>query len=87
MVDGRVYVLAKNNSIVALDAATGAEIWTYAAEPDTTVVTSRGINYWESKNRSDRRLLFARNHFLRAIDAGTGRPILSFSVSDFSPVV
>ena len=28
-----MYVLAKNNSIVALDAATGKEIWTHPAEP------------------------------------------------------
>src|SRR6266568_760242 len=78
VVDAVMYVLARNNSIVALDAATGAEIWTCAPEPGTTIITSRGINYWESKNRSDRRLLFASNHLLRAIDARTGRPILSF---------
>ena len=46
--------------------------------PDTRIITNRGINYWESKDRSDRRLLFASNHFLRAIDARTGKPILSF---------
>jgi glucose dehydrogenase len=78
VVDGVMYVLAKNNSIVALDAATGVEIWSHAPEPDTTIITNRGINYWESKDRSDRRLLFASNHFLRAIDARTGRSILSF---------
>src|ERR1700680_2143577 len=76
--DGVMYVLAKNNSIVALDAATGKEIWTCAPEPNTTIITNRGINYWESQDRADRRLLFASNHFLRAIDARTGKPILSF---------
>jgi quinoprotein glucose dehydrogenase len=75
---GVIYVLAKNNSIVALDASTGKEIWTCAPEPNTTIITNRGINYWESKDRTDRRLLFASNHFLRAIDARTGKPILSF---------
>ena len=78
VMDGQMYVLAKNNSVVALDAATGKEIWTLAADPGTTVITNRGINYWESKDRTDRRLLFASNHFLRAIDARTGKPILSF---------
>jgi quinoprotein glucose dehydrogenase len=77
VVDSVMYVLARNNSIVALDAATGKEIWTHT-DPATTIITSRGINYWESKNRSDRRLLFSSNHALRAIDARTGRPILSF---------
>jgi len=78
VVDGTMYVLARQNSIVALDAATGAEIWTHPPDPGTTVITHRGINYWESKDRSDRRLFYAANHFLRAIDARTGRPILSF---------
>src|SRR5580704_15533946 len=80
VVDGIIYVLAKNNSVVALDAATGAEIWTHPPEPNTTLV-NRGINYWESKDRSDRRLLFATNHYLRAIDARTGRTIPSFGDS------
>ncbi len=78
--DGLLYVLGKNNSIIALDAATGKEVWALPADPDTKVITSRGINYWESKDRSDRRLLFASNHFLRAIDAKTGKAIPSFGV-------
>ncbi|MGH9720248.1 MAG: pyrroloquinoline quinone-dependent dehydrogenase [Bryobacteraceae bacterium] len=78
VVDGTMYVLARNNSIVALDAATGQETWTHTPEPDTRVITSRGINYWESKDRSERRLLYSSNHFLRAIDARTGKLILTF---------
>src|SRR2546422_8923878 len=38
VVDGTMYVLARNNSIVALDAATGSEIWVHAREPGTTVI-------------------------------------------------
>jgi quinoprotein glucose dehydrogenase len=78
MIDGVLYVLAKKNSIVALDARTGREIWTYTSDPPATIITNRGINYWESKDRADRRLLFSANHALRAIDARTGRPIPSF---------
>ncbi len=81
VVDGVMYVLAKNNSIVALDAASGKEIWTWTAGEEITVITHRGINYWESQDRKDRRLLFSANHYLRAIDARTGKPILSFGVN------
>src|SRR5882724_1340289 len=77
-VDGVLYVLARNNSIVALDAATGKEIWTHETGQGTKVITNRGINYWESSDKSDRRLLFSSDHFLRAIDARTGKPIESF---------
>lgn len=78
VVDGVMFVLAKNNSIVAIDAASGKEIWTHVSGPEIRIITSRGINYWESKDRSDRRLLFASNHFLRAIDARTGKTIETF---------
>ncbi|MGI8962553.1 MAG: PQQ-binding-like beta-propeller repeat protein [Bryobacteraceae bacterium] len=78
VVDGLLYVLAKNNSIVALDASTGKEVWVHQTDPDTKLITNRGINYWESKGRSERRLFFASNNFLQAIDARTGKPILSF---------
>src|SRR3954468_21493163 len=49
MVDGTLFVLAKNNSIVALNAATGKEIWTYSMTPTPSAITNRGLNYWESK--------------------------------------
>jgi quinoprotein glucose dehydrogenase len=76
IVDGVMYVEAKNNSIVALDAATGREIWVHAN--DTRYITGRGVNYWESQDRSDRRLLYCVDNYLVAIDARTGRPIPSF---------
>jgi glucose dehydrogenase len=81
VVDNVVYVLAKNNSIVALDAVTGKEIWTHPSGPEIRIITNRGINYWESKDRKERRLLFASNHFLRAIDARTGQTIESFGTN------
>lgn len=77
---GLTYVLAENDSIVALDARTGKKVWlhpTYHA----TIMTDRGINYWESKDGRDRRLLFAANHFLQEIDARTGKSILSFGTN------
>jgi len=59
VIDGTMYVLAKNNAIVAWIAATGKEIWTHPTDPNTTLITNRGIDYWENAGRSDRRLIFA----------------------------
>ena len=75
---GRIFVLAKNNSIVALDPATGRELWTHPPEAGTVIITNRGLNYWESKDGLEGRLLFASNHFLRAIDSKTGKSIPTF---------
>lgn len=75
VVDTIMYVLAKNGSLVALNAVTGKEIWIHA---NLRGITGRGINYWESKDRKDRRLLFQMNSYLQAIDALTGKAILTF---------
>ena len=78
---GLVYVLAENDSIVALDAQTGKRVWVHPADPHTEIITDRGINYWESEDGSERQLLFASNHCLQAIDARTGKSILSFGTN------
>ena len=75
VVDNVMYVQARNSSLVALDAATGKEIWIHENLPG---LATRGIAYWESKDRKDRRLIFALNNYLQEIDARTGKSILTF---------
>jgi quinoprotein glucose dehydrogenase len=78
IVHGLMYVLAQNNSIVALDAASGKQVWLHPTDPQSRLITSRGINYWESADNADRRLFFSQDNFLQALDARTGRSIHSF---------
>jgi quinoprotein glucose dehydrogenase len=75
VVDDVMFVVGKDNAVVALDAASGKQIWSRPVE-DTP--TNRGFNYWESADRADRRLIFAANSYLREIDARTGEFIQSF---------
>jgi quinoprotein glucose dehydrogenase len=78
VVDRVMYVMARNNSLVALDATSGKEIWIHE---NLRGIARRGINYWESADRQDRRLLFQMNNFLEAIDARTGKSILTFGTN------
>src|SRR5215471_84650 len=75
VVDGVMYVLAKGGAIVALDAATGKEIWSSRVFPG---IVRTGINYWESKDKKDRRLILCANQMLQALDANTGLSITNF---------
>ena len=75
IIDGVMYTLGGDNALVALDAVTGKELWSH---PNPTGITSRGVNYWESKDRSDRRLIFSSNSFLQEVDAKTGNQITTF---------
>ena len=77
-----LYGLGRNaSSLVALDATTGKEIWVHE---DLNGITSKGINYWESANGKDRRLIFAVDSFLQQIDANTGKSILTFGDNGIS---
>jgi len=72
---GVIYTVARNKSIVALDAATGHEIWIHDG---LTGMTERGINYWESKDGSDRRIIFNQSDYVQELDAHTGKLIRNF---------
>ncbi len=75
VVDGVMYTLGKANALVALDAATGREIWIHENQGG---VGDRGMNYWESADRKDRRLIYVNGGFLTAVDAATGKTIETF---------
>jgi quinoprotein glucose dehydrogenase len=70
-----MYVLGQNNAIVALDASTGKPIWSHVVEGN---IANRGINYWQSKDGSDRRLIFGAGTYLHEINARTGITINTF---------
>jgi quinate dehydrogenase (quinone) len=77
VVRGVIYGLGANSSFVALDAATGKEIWSAKPMPGWN---TRGVNYWESKDGKDRRLIFSVNNLLQEIDAQTGESVTAFGV-------
>ena len=80
VVDTIMYTTAKNSSLVALNAKTGKEIWIHA---NLQGLTRRGINYWESKDRKDRRLVFTLNNSIQEIDALTGKSIMTFGKNGY----
>lgn len=76
-----MYVIAQKTSIVALDAATGNQLWIYHSPDVPLMEMHRGINFWQSKDGSEQRLLIAFNNHLEAIDAKTGQRIESFGTN------
>ena len=78
VVDGVMYVVGVHNNITALEAATGKKIWEHDLGEARNRITHRGVAYWENKNRTDRRILFAAGDQLRALDARTGKPVQTF---------
>jgi glucose dehydrogenase len=74
MVDGVLYVTSPQLKLVALDAATGRELWRF--DPPEASGVNRGVSYWAEGG--DRRILFGAGHWLHAVNAATGKAIDSF---------
>lgn len=78
VVDNVMYVLGRNNSLIAADAVTGREIWIHK---DLRGIIARGINFWQSKDKKQKRLIIFLNNTMQAIDANTGKSIMNFGDS------
>ncbi len=70
-----MYVYSPSEQVMALDAATGAKLWTFDAKV-TATQPSRGFSYWSDGKQS---ILFAgvMDH-LYALNPQTGKPIADF---------
>ena len=86
VVDNIAYFAAKEGSLVAVDATSGKELWVHSFTSAGGVPSRfggisglRGANYWESKDRTDRRILVSSGGFMQAIDARTGKLVDSFA--------
>jgi quinoprotein glucose dehydrogenase len=74
------YVAAKQGALVALNASTGKELWVRRFGTGRAGgIGSRGANYWESQDHSDRRIFVNGGGFMYAVNASTGELVDSFA--------
>ncbi len=78
-----LYGVNAANSLFALNAANGSEIWTFSPETadETGLGLSRGLMYWASNSDAPGRLLFTSGYSLYAIDAESGTLIKDFGLN------
>jgi quinoprotein glucose dehydrogenase len=88
LVDGVLYLATVYGRVIALDPATGAELWNYDPRLDTTLkrgeFANRGVTYWRAADATqgracDRRIFVATvDARLIAVDAARGTPCPDF---------
>jgi quinoprotein glucose dehydrogenase len=72
---GVLFGYTPHQEVFALNAATGALLWTFNSGEGVTR-PERGLAYWT--DGKDKRILAGINHFVYALDVVTGKPIESF---------
>ena len=75
VVDGVMYLPAADR-VVALDPASGAEIWRYSLADGAP--SRRGVSYWPGDDQAPPRVLFTSVSRLIALDAASGAPVDGF---------
>ena len=83
IVDGLMYFTTPEVNAIALNAATGEEIWVfrpdeYRNDERPFRGRNRGLTYWEDENGENKRILNFVKDRVYAIDALTGNLIISF---------
>lgn len=81
VVDGVAYVTSPKLRLIALNAATGKEIWSFDPFAGQQMkwgfgFRNRGVTHWTDGKEA--RIFFAAANWLYSIDARTGRPSASF---------
>jgi quinoprotein glucose dehydrogenase len=78
VIDHVMYISTPNERVVALDADTGGQIWSF--DPKVEIPsTHRGVTYWPGDGKDAPRLIVATTEGqIYAIDVKTGKPITSF---------
>jgi quinoprotein glucose dehydrogenase len=86
MIDGVLYVSTPYNRVVALDAETGRQLWTYDPKayevgqpPNGTGFVHRGVAAWRGGGRL--RIFMNSRWRLISLDATTGEPVTSFGTN------
>jgi len=82
IVDGVMYATTPMLKLVALDAATGREVWRFDPfeneKGNNALGVNRGVVVW--KSGSEKRVLYTAGPYLHAVDAGTGKLAMDFGV-------
>ncbi len=86
MIDNVLYFSTPYNRVVALNAETGTEVWSFDPKayedgqpPNGTGFVHRGVAAWrDSANGNTLRIFINSRYRLIALDAATGRPVDSF---------
>ena len=84
IVDGVLFTPTQTRKVVALNAATGDEVWTWDPADEHTGPgrsKQRGLVYWQNEEGGEKRIFTGVQGFLFAIDPATGKTIREFGTN------
>src|SRR5687768_8182836 len=81
IIAGVLYTASPTRKVIALDAATGRELWKWdprSERPGAGGGRQRGLVFWQNETGGEQRLFTGVGNHLYALDPKSGQPIRSF---------
>src|SRR6266496_4195402 len=81
IIAGVVYTASPTRKVIALDAATGRELWKWDAQSERSgggAARQRGLVFWQNEPGGEQRLFTGVGNYLYALEPKSGQPIRSF---------
>ena len=86
VVNGVMYLPARGNQVLAIEAGTGKQLGRYEMPRDVQT-TARGVAYWPGERGMPPRIVVTAGPRLLALDAATGRPAPGFGRDGFVEIM
>jgi len=91
VVDGVMFAPTAGRAMVALDAATGNELWRFQMEQPKhqgleDEPARRGLVYWPGDDQSAPRIVFGCGNWIYSLDPKTGKPLNDFGDAGRTPI-
>src|SRR6059036_371233 len=81
IIAGVLYTASPTRKVIALDAATGRELWKWdpqSERPGGAAARQRGLVFWQNETGGEQRLFTGVGNYLYALEPKSGQPIRSF---------
>jgi quinoprotein glucose dehydrogenase len=81
IVAGKLFTASPSRKVIALDAATGRELWNWDPKSERTEPVGgrqRGLVYWQNENGGEQRLFTSCGNHLYALDPNSGQTLRNF---------
>jgi len=81
IIAGVLYTASPTRKVIALDAATGRELWKWNPQSERAggaAARQRGLVFWQNETNGEQRLFTAVGNYLYALDPKSGQTIRNF---------
>jgi quinoprotein glucose dehydrogenase len=82
LANGLLYITSPQLKVIALEPGSGRHVWSFDPfDGQQANGVNRGVAYWQDEAAGDKRIFMTADHWLYALNADDGKPVIHFGDS------